>query len=427
MDLERLARIRWRRELAAIVAVALALRVAYAWTRPEALGSFRDAWHYVAIAQSLVARGEYADTVGLSQGRPLFSDVGPTSFWLPGYPLLVAGVSLVFGPGVRKLLVTNALLGTLTVLFCGLAARRLAGRRAALWSAGLVAVNVSQIYFGGLVGIETLVGTCLAAALWGFAEARAAWGGEPNSLGRWGAPTLLGVALAAGALTRTVFLPISGVLLAALAARVLARGGGAWRAVAACAPPALLVACALVPWLARNAARFGEPVYESKVGFNMVIGFNDHADGGFALTGVPDLDASRYDERARDRIYRDMATDWIRRHPVRAVALGGEKLARIWNPVPVWEHGPSAWAFATWSIGLLALTALGAALALRTRLEARIVIWVALAYLIPITLAFAVTRFRAPLEPALAILAGAGAEWLVGQAGLTRPAPEALR
>jgi len=181
----------------------------------------------------------------------------------------------------------------------------------------------------------------------------------------------------------------------------------------ACLAPAAIVLLGLAPWLIRNYLVFGEVIYECKVGLNMVIGFNDQADGSFSLLGVPDLDSSQFTELQRDHVYRHLAATWISEHPGRSLLLMGRKMILFWNPVPALWGGIVAMGATAWTLSSLVLAAIGLLAGYRRHPGSRFLIYAILAYVLPISLAFSITRFRVPIEAALAIPAGAAVDSLV--------------
>jgi Dolichyl-phosphate-mannose-protein mannosyltransferase len=402
------------RLLTLALAGALALRVAYVLSLPNTPPTWRDSRHYIAIATSLIREGRYEDTVGRFSGEPMFSDQGPTAFWLPGYPLLAALIMITFGDSPRALMLTNAVLGSATVFFVFRVGRALFGPASAYFGALLAALSPSLLYYVGSIGTETLVALCLVWALDGFVVSRKAWTDDATTpSARWWSSVALGFPLLAGALTRTLLLPVGLVLLASLGRAVHVRFGSLRRAIQACLLPAAIVVLGLAPWLIRNYLVFGEVIYEGKVGLNMAVGFNDQADGTFSFRGVPDFDASKFTELQRDHLYMRLASTWISEHPGRSLLLIARKLTLFWNPVPALRGGIVAMGGTAWTLCFLVLAAMGLFLTYRRRAGSRVITYATLAYVLPISLAFSITRFRVPLEAVLAIPAGAAVDHLV--------------
>lgn len=356
--------------------------------------------------------------------EPLYSDPGATAFWLPGYPVLAALLRTLGGTDARVLYVANAAMGALAVFLLARTAGRYFGHRGA-WLAGLLlALAPTQILFTGMASTE-----CLSVLLW---AAFLALLGELASPRRQEArvATLIGLGLIGGlgALTRSNFLSL--LLLTTLALGAVA---GRSRARLHMGIPLGIAGLCLFPWLGRNLVVFGAPLYATNGGLNLLVGFSEHATGGFTLAGVPCLKYPEYTERARDTIYRAMAMDWIGSHPVQSLWLTIVKLARLVNPFPAGHAGLTFWASGCYNLVFLGAAALGSARGLSSSSAQSRLVWLTLVallgYALPIVFAFAITRFRVPMEPALALLAAAtfrlskadGSDGVVGD--LTRTPP----
>src|SRR3954447_22187373 len=113
--------------LCLVLVIGLALRVHAALTPPADPGN--DASAYMQIAKALYKDGHYG---GPDQASP--------NDWSPGAPLLYGAVYyLTGGVHVRAALLLLALLGTATILFTYLLARRVAGPVTAGGGRGLAA------------------------------------------------------------------------------------------------------------------------------------------------------------------------------------------------------------------------------------------------------------------------------------------------
>jgi 4-amino-4-deoxy-L-arabinose transferase-like glycosyltransferase len=150
----------------------------------------------------------------------------------PGYPLLLA-VADYGGARPLVLIVVQALLTGAGVILVALTARRLWSERAGLLAGLLAAVDPFPKHYVPRVLSEALAGFVVAATAYAFVRAR-----QERAPAWW---ALTGLATAALALTRPLFvLVVPLVLLAALLRR-------SWRGALTCA-----AACAvlLAPWLA---------------------------------------------------------------------------------------------------------------------------------------------------------------------------------
>lgn len=142
-----------RRAAWSIFSAALAVRAAYAWHRglPPLVA---DAAEYRFYARSLVETGSYLGPQGEVAAR------------MPGYPLFLAAVRVLFGESVIAVVAAQCLLGAVTcLLLYRLAQRLLPGP----WP--LVCGLLSAVYFG-LVEPVSLV---LSESLYSFFLVLSAW------------------------------------------------------------------------------------------------------------------------------------------------------------------------------------------------------------------------------------------------------------
>jgi 4-amino-4-deoxy-L-arabinose transferase-like glycosyltransferase len=243
--------------VAAILALALAIRLVEVET--TSYRPVNDAGTYLALASQIAHTGNYTNSrapgVGAGGTR------GPSAYFPPGYPYLLAAVDLIDGHtsvkrvnghtripsgAVHGARISQALLGTVTVALVGLVALEGLGELTALIALLLAALYPAFIGLSGTIVAENLATTLVLGALW--AGLRALRSGRPY---RWlvGAGVLTGLAVLTHVNTIVVVVPL---LLVGWRVRP-ATAAGWWRSVAA---PGLIVGCmllTLVPWLVRNA------------------------------------------------------------------------------------------------------------------------------------------------------------------------------
>jgi 4-amino-4-deoxy-L-arabinose transferase-like glycosyltransferase len=300
------------RILAFTVLLALLLRVLYVLVAPQVDPVLRrnplhgDASGYHVLAQNLLA-GEGFSWDGES----------PTSYRVPGYPLFVAAVYLLFGQSTFAVGLVQAVLGALLCLAIFLFARRLFGVPVALLSAAAVAVHPLLIYMTAWVYSETLFLLLLWLALWLWAVSLQ----QPFSTPRLAAT---GVLLGLATLVRpevVIFMPL---LLGAL---LLLKRVEAFRRGLVVLAALLLV---LLPWTLRNQAVHGEFVpLTTSAGSNFYAGNNPEANGGsawaFPVEGMTEV--------ASDQALRAQSLRWIEENPGEALGLLPKKLYRFLSPV----------------------------------------------------------------------------------------------
>jgi len=184
----------------------------------------------------------------------------PTAFFMPLYPLFLAGVFALFGPGFFAARLIQLLLSALLPLIAWHLGRQAAGRETGLVAALLAAVHPYFIYYAGLLVTQTLFVVLLGLASSAYYGLR-----RRPTLAR---AALLGLLLGLSFLTRTftaTFLPL---LLVALLAEVgFPRVFGTepcrrplGRAAALALVTTMVFAAVAAPWVIRNHGLFGELV-----------------------------------------------------------------------------------------------------------------------------------------------------------------------
>ncbi|MFY0572071.1 GlcNAc transferase [Archangium lansingense] len=410
----------------------------------EALRARVPAWALVLVvalgvrlAYLLTARGpafdaplidaDYYDYLGARLARGEGFDAGP--FWQPPlYPLLLGGLYWVGGHSLWWPRLLQALLGALTAaLACGVA-RRVSDRHEVGLSAGLlVALHGPLVFYDGEL-LATSLGTFLGtAALWLAVR----------ETPRPGTALLCGVCIGLGALAVAPLL-----LLVLPLAWAFARGRPV-RALLCGLACAAVVLCAT----SANRMRSGEWVLISaNGGINLWLGNNADVDGAMALRPGAAWEAlvnepARYGfhtPAAQDGYFHRKALDWCRSRPLDCVGnllwkarllLVARELprnedlyvARVQSPVlSALTVRPGGFAL---PYALLWPLAAAGAVVLWRRWRAKedmraalTVVGAALMLAAPSVLFFVTGRYRAPLAPALCVLAALGLQTLLSRA-----------
>lgn len=435
--------------LAAVLLLGLGLRVVYA---TEGRAPVFDAAAYAEIAANL-ERGE-----GFTLGP---TATQPASNYSPGLPLLVAGLyELSGGEHERLARIVLALLGSLSVLFAYLIARRLWSPGAGLLAAAAVAVYPALIEYQGMLMSEPLAATLLSGAVLAMLWAPGAERGR-HPRARWLLP---GALLGCLALARPEYLGVA-LLLAVV---VLARGlRGAWRGPAIDALLLLAgIALVVAPWTVRNAAaldrfvpistgggqvlfagaylpsggdpeRVGREVLERHPGLRRRLAARHLPAGSLpALEAVlarvrleqilAALAAQRYpgleSDRALARMGRERLSKEIGERPLAYAGFLAAKVGRIWGHGPRDVMREPLWAALHWALVALGLLGL-AVLCRQRRWEALVLGAVLLSVTAVGALLVASPRRVLVLLPLLAALAGVGVVWLA--AAVRRDSPGA--
>jgi 4-amino-4-deoxy-L-arabinose transferase-like glycosyltransferase len=416
-----------------ILAVALVVRVAAIVATPHFAPIF-DAHDYDRHALSIAHGHGYPDS--------LFRPGAPTAFRPPLYPVLLAGV-YALGRSWTAGRLLGALLGVAAVALVFLIATRLWGRRVGLVSAALAAVFPPLVLYSASLLSEPLFILLVLAALFATLEYR-----RTHRM-RWavGAGVLCGL----GALTRG-----NGALL------VIGAGGGAWIARprfsrAGLAAPAVVVLAAVVtiaPWVIRNT-----------IVFHRFVGVTDQA--GVALAGtynsearhkgdLPGRSQAPHQLRTFQDLFKDRRLDEVAltsRLTSRALRYMVDHPGRVvetsaWNTLRVFEIVRDDNLRNTWEGGVLQAVGVGALISpvipasvyvalllalvgaatqfgvLRAKRAPPFVWWFPLLMVAPAIVIWGLSRYRAPVDPFLVMLAALGvvalADWASERRALRR-------
>jgi 4-amino-4-deoxy-L-arabinose transferase-like glycosyltransferase len=251
-----------------ILALALALRVAWVIYAAREPATFGDPFIYLQLARRIATGHGYG---------PLFS-TGPTAFHPPGYPGWLVGVvwvaKLVGLDAHEPLLIglLQALIGTASVALVYAIATRLFNPRIALIATALTAGFPNLIFYSALLYSETLYLFGVLLALWLIV--RADWDPAPSVR----VVVAFGLAVGLSSLVR----PFAMLSLIALAVAAL-RAGAGWREAARMFGIAAGVAVLmLVPWTIRNAFAYHAFVpVSTNLGDTLCLDNSPGAYGGF--------------------------------------------------------------------------------------------------------------------------------------------------
>ena len=264
----------------------------------------------------------YQLAVGLAHSLRYDSYPGiPTAYFPPGYPAVLALLFKLAGASLGVALGGNVLLQVAGVWLIYCVARELfasetVGRIAML---GL-AVHPNSIVYTALIASENLfipamlLGTALL--LW---ARRRSWLVVPAGL-------VFGLAT----LTRpqALLLPALCYLCLLPAAR---KDGKLRRWAMQCALAHLCLLAVVLPWVARNARVMHRPLLTTTTGWNLYIGNNPDANGGYVFT--PRMQAevpAALNELDKDDRCRLLGRRYIRAHPFAVLALLPRKLFALY-------------------------------------------------------------------------------------------------
>lgn len=413
---------RWLYALLAICAVGLAIRVGYVmgWRDVDEIAG--DAYYYHHGA-NLLADGE-------GFVHPFLWDDGvraPGADHPPGYLVVLAVSSLLGFDGIRDHQIVSCLLGTGTVALVGVLGRRVAGARTGLIAAGFAAVYPNLWLNDGALMSESLA--LLFAVVVSLAAYRA-WDGP--SLPRF---AVLGGALGLASLARAEAALLLLLLVVPLAVWVPGLAG--WRSRAQRTVVAALVAVAVMaPWLVANMVRFENPAtLSTQMGPTLEVGNCDETYSGPLLGAWSPVCASEIegsDRSVLDQETRDKALSYMGDHLSRLPAVVAARLGRTWGlfapsrqldfdvlaearPLPASRVGLGMYygAVLAGAVGVMALRRRGVP-------SFPLTVWL-VNVAITVVVFYGSTRFRAPAEPFLVVLAAVGVDSLLwrrnGQTG----------
>ena len=398
-----------------------ALRIAYVLAfRRSFVPLGGDSYYYSAGADLLAGGRGFIEPLAASAGH-----VEQAADHPPLYELWLTIASVV-DPGHETWQVTHMLwscvLGAASVVFCGLVGRRVAGPRCGLVAAAVAAIYPNMWLHDGALLSETMSIFMVSVTLW-------------SAYRFWDAPTgrraaLLGLFSGLAALSRPeliLMLPLLLVPLAALAKAAPARRKLGWLAVGGATALATLA-----PWVAFNLSRFDEPVYIStnfgsamaaancdSTYYGDLIGYKDYdcADETFRAAAARTRDWDELDASARERRVRREVFRYIGDHADRVPVVMAARVGRALKVYGVGQeidydeylHSQDRWVvyagLVSWYV--VAGLAVAGAVVLRRRREVPLfpLLVVPAVVLMAVAGIFAQTRYRAPAEPAVVVLA----------------------
>jgi hypothetical protein len=387
-----------------IVLLALLLRLAYLAVRVWRMhaGHLDPAGFGDEVGQ--VARSIAA---GKGFSSPLPADTGPTAWFAPVFPYLLAAVLKLFGANSYAsfivALTLDAAFSALTCIPVFFIAQRLGGRAQAVWTAWAWALYPLAVLLAfDYVWYSVLSGLIGAIILWSTMAIPAS-----TRLLAWAAYGLLwGLQL----MTNPSFLsliPFIGLWLI----WDLRKQGRPWRRLVATAAFAAALCC--VPWTLRNYAVFHEFVpIRSNLGLELWRYNTDHQ---LPHPSIDPAERSRYahmGEIAYMREKRHQAVQFILAHPALELRLTWARFVTIWTGS---EHPMddllaiskvSHWARCLSELLVAALALLGLAL---LYLRQNKYFWLLAPFPVVFPLIYYITVaaeiYRHPIDPALIVLA----------------------
>lgn len=401
---------RWlhvHRDIALIFLVAFVLRLSLiGWVHER--GYTSDEGEYIFLAQNL------------SEGKEFVDSNGNQSIRAPLFPYVLALVFDFFGADLALPHLVGALLGaTIVVLGFRLSLQILDDRLAALATAALLALYPGLVLYAGMLQTETLYIVFLLIALLAYFVLM-------DELGV-GTALVLGLASGLACLTRAVFVGFFPLMVLLF---LWAKRSEMMKALAHALVAVLAFAVVLAPWTLRNYDLHGELIPVSSGGGNSLLtGNNPYATGAWRVLdgfeswfaeqarvlGVSDV--SSLSETARSSLSREIALQFIQEEPRATAALAAKKTfimtiypisnSDSYEPLQIVSVFADALLYCLLGIGIIAT--LGKALRLHVLYAA------ALFFIMIQVILHAEARFRLPIVPLFAIVAGVGGAVLMNR------------
>ncbi|MCZ7525560.1 MAG: glycosyltransferase family 39 protein [Acidimicrobiia bacterium] len=419
--------------LSLITLGGLAVRFLYAWRYKWDQGVWGDAFFYHYQANGLAEGEGFMRWIPAGEGQVKIE--GASADHPPLFPLYLAAWSLVGLDTFRQHMVASILLGAATVFVVGLAGRTIAGDRVGLVAAGIAAVYANLWVHDALVMSETI--TILLVAVMVLLAYRF-----------WRAPTLgngawLGLVSGLGALTRAevvLYLPLAFVPLA-----LLARSLDLRRRIRIIVVAGLTAGLVMAPWVLRNMTAFEHRLFLSGGAeitlasancdityYGELLGWwSPHCvqdalreDGLHVDQGGPGFPPGDASEQAR--YWREKAFGYIGDHTGRLPVVAMARLGRVWelyhpgqkvdfDMIEGRTRGAAQLALAQYYL-LVGFAVAGVVVLRRNRIPLLPLLSLVAIVSLTVLIAFGNTRYRAPAEIAIVLLAAVGVDALVRRA-----------
>jgi 4-amino-4-deoxy-L-arabinose transferase-like glycosyltransferase len=386
--------------------------------------------------------GRVASAVAAGRGfsSPLrFMDTGPTAWFTPIYPCMVAGIFKIWGifSDESKLIIeaTNCAFVALTVIPIYGIAHRTFGKNIAVGAAWLWVFLPTSLVFPVIwIWDTSLTALVFSLIFWATLAMR-----EAKTILPWAG---YGALWAIGGLINPSLLSLLPFLLA-WAVWPSRHDRAAWARYSAAT--LLVFAIALVPWTVRNYRVFGKfIVLRSNFGLELWLGNNPNVPDMWSPWLHPNDSREEADKYARMGEIAFMAEKqqeafhFMRTHPAETLQFIFRRFVNHWlgitdAPADMWAASPLYYkAFIVMNFLLALFALLGALFAYRSRpVEAQPYLMVLLIFPLIFYLTHTSLRYRFPMDPLMMILAAYGVahpitQWLERaspQEGTAAPAP----
>jgi len=409
---------RWFSWLAVLSTVSLVAPVAWILTHYRHAVPTGDAFYFHWQAQYI------ADGTGwfVSPYVSLAHQLVPSAAHPPLWVLLLALADVLGVKSYLSQLLAACVIGAAAVFVTGLAAREVAGPRAGLIAAAIAAVYPNYWINYGLGLSETLILLIVAAVVLVAVKV-------------WRRPTLpmtvaLGLLCGLAAATRAEQVLLIGVLLVPML--LLSKGVALRRRLQYAGVGTVTALVVIAPWIGFNLSRFSHTTYFSNDSGTALAMANCHSAYYGAYLGSGDfhciarIKPIEGDESAQDAYYRHVGLKYLDAHVNRLPVVLVARVARefgLFRPIPQLhlENDVNGRPLILGEIGLGMYYALAVA-----SVFGAVTLWRRPVTLLPFTavlvelvvasmLTFGQTRYRAPIEVVLVVLAAVAVDALLSR------------
>ena len=409
--------------LLAIAGLSLIWRIVFILVWRDGIFIWGDAYFYHESGRQLAG--------GVGWVNPLEYNIDgtktPAADHPPLYILFLGFWSWIGLPGpTAHMILTAIFISTPMVIMTALAAREFGGPRVGLIAGGLAAIYPNIWSWDGTILSEILAMLFLSTTVYVVYR----FWNRPS----FGGAALMGLSLSLATFSRAELLLMSVLVITPLTLLVKQWD---WRTrFAALVIAGMTSAAVLAPWVAFNLSRFENPVYLSE-GYQVTLAtstcdatyYGEHT-GYWSITcpqqflAEEGLTRENSDQSERSAVFMEKSIDYIQENITRlptVVVVRWLRIFGLWKPVQQSDvdahlEGRDLWVTRiaqTTSYVFMALAAAGVVIMRRRRIPVLPLVGPLIAIFITITITFAQNRYRASVEPAIAILAAVAVEQMV--------------
>ena len=409
--------------LLAIAGLSLIWRIVFLLVWRDGIFIWGDAYCYHESGRQLAE--------GVGWVNPLEYNIDgtktPAADHPPLYILFLGFWSWIGLPGpTAHMILTAIFISTPMVIMTALAAREFGGSRLGLIAGGLSAVYPNIWSWDGTVLSEILAMLFLSTTVYVVYR----FWNRPSFSGA----ALMGLALSLATFSRAELLLMSVLVITPMTLLVKQWG---WRTrLSALVIAGMTSAAVLAPWVAFNLSRFENPVYLSE-GYQVTLAtstcdatYYGEFTGYWSITCPQEflaeegLTPDNSDQSERSAVFMEKSVEYVQENITRlptVVVVRWLRIFGLWKPVQqsdvdAYLEGRDLWVTRiaqTTSYVFMALAAAGVVIMRRRRIPVLPLIGPLIAIFITITITFAQNRYRASVEPAIAVLAAVAVEQMV--------------